>query len=74
VRVVLVAALIVGFAGQTSEALAYPCKTNYYVNSSGHLVHSPSCGRKPLKRTAVCRDGSVSHSKQLELTRFCGHP
>lgn len=43
-RAVLIAALI-GFVGQTGEALAYPCKTNYYVNSAGHPVHSPSCGR-----------------------------
>jgi hypothetical protein len=64
-KAVLVAAalIVVGFAGQTREAPAYPCKTSYYLNSAGHWVHSPSCGRKPIKRTAVCRDGSISHSK-----------
>jgi hypothetical protein len=61
-RAVLLAALIFGFAGQTGEALAYPCKTSYYRNSAGHLVHSPSCGHKPVKQTAVCRDDSISHS------------
>jgi predicted RNA-binding Zn-ribbon protein involved in translation (DUF1610 family) len=33
------------------------------VNSSGHHVHSPSCGEEHEKRTAECRDGSVSYSE-----------
>ena len=62
-RVLLTGALIVGFASQTGELLAYECNNNHYVNSSGHLVHSPSCGREPLHRTADCHDGSVSYSE-----------
>ena len=47
---------------QSGKALAYACNNNYYVNSSGHLVHSPSCGQEHEKCTAECRDGSVSFS------------
>ena len=32
------------------------CNNNYYVNSSRHVVHSPSCGEEHEKRTAECRD------------------
>jgi uncharacterized protein DUF3761 len=32
-------------------------------NSSGHLVHSPSCGEEHEKRTEECRDGGVSFSE-----------
>jgi predicted RNA-binding Zn-ribbon protein involved in translation (DUF1610 family) len=57
------AALVICFAAQSGKALAYACNNNYYVNSSGHLVHSPSCGQEHEKRTAECRDGSVSFSE-----------
>ena len=56
----LAAALIICFAAQCGKALAYACNNNYYVNSSGHVLHSPSCGQEHEKRTAECRDGSVS--------------
>jgi hypothetical protein len=59
----LAAALVICFAAQSGKALAYACNNIYYVNSSGHLVHSPSCGQKHEKRTAECRDGSVSFSE-----------
>jgi len=59
----LAAALVICFAAQSGKALAYACNNNYYVNSSGHLVHSPSCGQEHEKRTAECRDGSVSFSE-----------
>jgi predicted RNA-binding Zn-ribbon protein involved in translation (DUF1610 family) len=62
-KFLLATALVIGFAGQSGEALAYTCNDNYYVNSSGHLVHSPSCGQEHGKRTAECRDGSVSFSE-----------
>ena len=62
-RCLLAAALAISLAGQVGPALAYACNNNYYVNSSGHLVHSPSCGEEHEKRTAECRDGSVSYSK-----------
>jgi hypothetical protein len=42
-RVLLAAGLAICFATQTGKAFAYACNDNYYVNSSGHLVHSPSC-------------------------------
>ena len=56
----LAAALVIGLVGQTREAFAYTCNDNHYVNSSGHWVHSPSCGTEPDHQEAVCRDGSVS--------------
>jgi hypothetical protein len=42
----LAAALVICFAAHSGKALAYACNKNYYVNSSGHLVHSPSCGHE----------------------------
>jgi predicted RNA-binding Zn-ribbon protein involved in translation (DUF1610 family) len=62
-RCLLAAALVTCLAGQVSQALAYTCNNNYYVNSTEHLVHSPSCGEEHEKRTAECRDGSVSFSE-----------
>ncbi len=62
------AALAVGLDGQMTEALGYACNNNYYVNSSGRLVHSPSCGEEHQKRTAECRDGSVSYSEHRRET------
>ena len=59
----LAAALVICFAAQSGKALADVCNNNYYVNSSGHLVHSPSCGQEHEKHTAECRDGSVSLSE-----------
>jgi hypothetical protein len=41
-KLLLAAALAVGLAGQSGEALGYACNNNYYINSR-HLVHSPSC-------------------------------
>jgi hypothetical protein len=51
----LAAALVICFAAQSGKALAYACNNNYYVNSSGHLVHSPSCGQEHEKRTEPLR-------------------
>jgi predicted RNA-binding Zn-ribbon protein involved in translation (DUF1610 family) len=56
------AALVICFAAQSGKALAYACKNNYCVNSSGHVLHSPSCGQDHEKRAAKCRDGSDSFS------------
>jgi predicted RNA-binding Zn-ribbon protein involved in translation (DUF1610 family) len=67
-KFLLATALVIGFAGQPGEALAYACNNNYYVNSSGNLVHSPSCGEEHQKRTAECRDGSVSFSEHRRGT------
>ncbi len=63
--------VLLAVVGQTGEAAAFACNNSYYVNSSGHLVHSPSCGREHLKQTAVCRDGSVSFSEHHRGT--CSH-
>jgi hypothetical protein len=62
---------VIGLAAQTGKALAYSCNNNYYVNSSDHLVHSPSCGVEHERRTAECRDGSVSYSEHHAGT--CSH-
>jgi hypothetical protein len=49
---------------QTHEAAAYARNNRYYVNSSGHVVHSASCGEeKSFRHTAECRDGSTSFSE-----------
>jgi hypothetical protein len=57
-KFLLAAALAAGLVGQSGTAVGYAGNNNDYVNSSGHLVHSPSCGEEHQKRTAECRDGS----------------
>jgi hypothetical protein len=71
-RCLLAAALVACLAGQASQALAYTCNNNYYVNSTGHLVQSPSCGEEQEKRTAQFRDGSASFSEHHRGTRSSG--
>jgi len=66
-KLLLAAALAAGLAAQSGEALGYACNNNHYVNSSRHLVHSPSCGEEHQKRTAEC-DGSVSYSEHRRGT------
>jgi hypothetical protein len=65
VRRIFVIAVVCGVLGQIGAANAYDCNNRYYENSSGHLVHSPSCGNEnePPHHTATCRDGSVSFSE-----------
>ena len=63
--------VLLALAGQTREAFAYTCNDNHYVNSSGHCVHSPSCGTEPDHQEAVCRDGRVSFSEHRRGT--CSH-
>jgi predicted RNA-binding Zn-ribbon protein involved in translation (DUF1610 family) len=70
-RLLGVAAVVAAFAMQPEKAFAYACNNDYYVNSSGHLVHSPSCGKENIKPTADCRDGSVSFSEHHSGT--CSH-
>jgi Protein of unknown function (DUF3761) len=62
-RLVLETVFVISLLGQTGNALAYSCNNNHYVNSTVHLIHSPSCGEEPQKPTADCRDGSVSFSE-----------
>ena len=59
----LFATAFVGLVWHASSALAYSCNDNHYVNSSEHVVHSPSCGDQHEKRNAERRDGSVSFSE-----------
>jgi hypothetical protein len=48
----LAAAFVVCCAAQCGKALAHACNNNYYVNSSGRVLHSPSCQQEHEKRTA----------------------
>jgi hypothetical protein len=60
--------------GQTSDAAtAYPCNNQHYLNSSGDVVHSPSCGSESEAphHMATCRDGSFSYSEHHRGT--CSH-
>jgi hypothetical protein len=59
----LLAAAFVCLGWHASSALAYRCDDHHYVNSSGDVAHSPSCGEEREKRAAECRDGSVSFSE-----------
>jgi hypothetical protein len=70
-RAFIALALVAGFGCQVDKAVAFACNNNHYVNSSGHLVHSPSCGREPLHHAADCRDGSISYSEHYHGT--CSH-
>jgi hypothetical protein len=56
----IAAALVICFAVQCGKALAHASNNNCYVNSSGHVLHSPSCGQEHEKRTAECRDGALA--------------
>ena len=53
-KFLLAAALVTCFAAYAGKALAYACKNNYYVNSSGHQVHSPTLRghRVTMRRSA----------------------
>ena len=63
-RVLIALSVLIAVAGQTREAAAYNCNNRYYVNSSGHVVHSPSCDQEnSFHHTAECRDGSTSFSE-----------
>jgi hypothetical protein len=70
-RVVLAVAICLTLTGQATKAHAYACNNRHYVNSLGHVVHSPSCGLEHLHREAICRDGSVSFSEHRQGT--CSH-
>ena len=57
-----IAALIAGaLLMHATPANAYACNSRSYTNSDGQRVHSPSCKSKNF--TAICRDGSYSHSR-----------
>jgi Protein of unknown function (DUF3761) len=57
------AAVVALFGSLPMHVQAYQCNNRHYVNSSGVLVHSPSCGKRSEgHETAICRDGSHSYS------------
>ena len=67
----LFVAAFVCLVWHAGSALAYSCNDNHYVNSSGHVVHSPSCGEEHEKRTTECRDGaSAFQSTIVERARI----
>jgi hypothetical protein len=69
-RIALALALVVG--GGLTDVQAYQCNDRHYVNSSGVLVHSPSCGSpREGHEIAVCRDGS--HSYSMHHSGTCSH-
>jgi hypothetical protein len=71
-RCMLAGAALLGLLCQSDRAFGYACNHSYYVNSSGHVIHSPSCGAKNEGvRHAQCRDGSVSYSEHHRGT--CSH-
>jgi uncharacterized protein DUF3761 len=71
-RLVVALSVLAALTAQTREAAAYACNNNHYVNRSGHIVHSPSCGQETgLHHTAECRDGSTSFSEHHQGT--CSH-
>jgi Protein of unknown function (DUF3761) len=54
------------------SASAFQCNDRHYTNSSGVLVHSPSCGNATEgHETAICRDGS--HSYSMHHSGTCSH-
>ena len=64
IALLVLAYSLTGPAGATAQTVTpYQCNDQHYVNVDGQSVHSPSCGGEPDPQTAVCRDGSVSHSK-----------
>jgi hypothetical protein len=71
VRGVLTFAICLTLTSYGTKAGPYACNNRSYVNSSGHVVHSPSCGLEHLHREALCRDGSVSFSEHRPGT--CSH-
>jgi hypothetical protein len=68
VMVTLIAVSLTGL----SPASAYTCNDRHYLNSSGHVVHSPSCEQEQgSHHEAECRDGSTSFSEHRRGT--CSH-
>ena len=64
-------ALILALAASIALSVAAPA-SDYYVNSSGHLVHRPEhANRPPASATAHCRDGTWSFSEHHQGT--CSH-
>jgi Protein of unknown function (DUF3761) len=79
VRAALISIALAGAAhadtGTTSTGVA--CNNDTYTNASGETVHSPSCGHDNEttdKKTAICRDQSVSfsHSRRGTCSRHGG--
>jgi hypothetical protein len=62
-------ALVLALSG-AATASAHPsaadCSRGYYMNVSGHCIHSPS--KSPVGATARCRDGTYSYSEHASGT------
>ncbi|MHA7701609.1 DUF3761 domain-containing protein [Mycobacterium sp. ML4] len=59
---VVASALFAGSGGETpSPVRVAQCQSGYYKNSSGNCVERPD--QNPDGGTAVCRDGTQSHSQ-----------
>ena len=54
VSAIIALSVLIVVAGQTRDR-AHDCNNNYYVNSSGHVVHSPSCDQENGP-AAECRE------------------
>jgi hypothetical protein len=66
---VLAAALTVSLGSAASSSAhrnAIDCSRGYYLNVSGHCVHSPASS--PAGATARCRDGTYSYSEHASGT------
>jgi hypothetical protein len=65
-------AVALAFIALPQESQGYQCNGRHYVNSSGVVVHSPSCGKSSEgHETAICRDGS--HSYSMHHSGTCSH-
>jgi hypothetical protein len=68
--VVLSGSLLVGAGIDNAHATSYAnyawCGSGYYLNVSGHCVHSPSSSA--VGATAKCRDGTYSYSEHASGT------
>jgi uncharacterized protein DUF3761 len=58
-----------GAVAHHGQAAPAECKAGYYMNVSGHCIHSPSSS--PVGATAKCGDGTYSYSEHASGT--CSH-
>ncbi|WP_156296542.1 DUF3761 domain-containing protein [Mycobacterium paragordonae] len=62
----VVASGLVATSGHESPAPIAQCQPGYYQNSSGNCVERPD--QNPSGGTAICRDGTESHSQSRSGT------
>jgi len=63
------AAAAIAAPSASASGHATACSRGYYLNVTGHCVHSPSA--YPAGATARCRDGAYSYS--LHASGTCSH-